>query len=124
MAPLINQNAAGSTAPFIRNIDQDNVVRLTDLVTTSEGQVVSRTLTQNGHVGLTLFAFAAGTSISAHESRGDAMVTVLEGTGELVVGEKTHTVQAGETLVMPANVAHSVAGVTDMKMILTVVFPA
>lgn len=66
---------------FIRNIDHESVVRLAELVSVQSGQVVSKTLAQNKAVSITLFAFDKGEEIGTHDSTGDAMVTVLEGTG-------------------------------------------
>ena len=51
-----------------------------------EGQVVSKTLVQNDYVSVTLFSFDKGEEISTHASGGDAMVTVLEGTGKFTIG--------------------------------------
>lgn len=45
------------------------------------------------------------------------------GVGEFTVGGVKHTVKAGETLVMPATVPHSVYALEDFKWLLTVVFP-
>ena len=78
---------------------------------------------QNSAVSITLFAFAKGEEISTHDSEGDAMVTVLEGTGEFTVGGIKHQVKAGEALVMPAKIPHAVYAVEAFKMLLTVVFP-
>ncbi len=69
---------------FIRNIDHESVVRLAELVSVQSGQVVSKTLAQNKAVSITLFAFDKGEEIGTHDSTGDAMVTVLEGTGTLL----------------------------------------
>ena len=41
---------------FIKNIDHETVVKLTDLVSVQPGQVVSKTLAQNKAVSVTLFA--------------------------------------------------------------------
>jgi quercetin dioxygenase-like cupin family protein len=41
------------------------------------GQIVSKTLAQNDHHSLTLFAFEKGEEISTHESGGDALVMAL-----------------------------------------------
>ncbi len=109
---------------FIKNIEHEKTVKLTDLISISPGQVVSRTLSQNRAVSVTLFAFDKGEEIGTHDSEGDAMVTVLEGTGRLTVGGVPHTVKEGETLVMPAGIPHSVYGEEPFKWILTVVFPA
>ena len=88
-----------------------------------EAQVVSRTLAQNPYVSVTLFAFAEGEEISTHDSAGDAMVQVLEGTGRFTVGGEEHLVHAGEALVMPAGIPHAVFAPEAFKMLLTVVFP-
>ncbi len=108
---------------FIKNIDFETVVRLNDLVSVQEGQIVSKTLAQNSAVSVTLFAFDKETEIGEHDSEGDAMVSVLEGTGRFTVGGVPHIVKAGETLVMPAKVPHSVYGEEAFKWILTVIFP-
>ena len=108
---------------FIKNIGHETVLKLGDLISVQPGQVVSRTLAQNKAVSVTLFAFDKGEEISTHDSTGDAMVTVLEGTGRFTVGGKEHIVKAGETLVMPATVPHAVYGEEAFKWILTVIFP-
>ena len=108
---------------YIKNIEHEKVVNLSGLVQYMEGQVVSRTLAQNKAVSVTLFAFAKGEEIGTHDSEGDAMVTVLEGTGEFTVGGVKHQVKAGEALVMPAKIPHAVYAVENFKMLLTVVFP-
>ena len=108
---------------YIKNIEPEKVVNLGGLVQYMDGQVVSRTLAQNSAVSVTLFAFAKGEEIGTHDSEGDAMVTVLEGTGEFTVGGVIHQVKAGEALVMPAKIPHAVYAVEAFKMLLTVVFP-
>ena len=108
---------------YIKNIEPEKVVNLGGLVQYMDGQVVSRTLAQNSAVSVTLFAFAKGEEIGTHDSEGDAMVTVLEGTGEFTVGGVKHQVKAGEALVMPAKIPQAVYAVEAFKMLLTVVFP-
>ena len=108
---------------YIKNIEQDTVLSLAGQVEAQPGQIVSRTLAQNRAVSVTLFAFAQGEEISTHDSIGDAMVTVLEGTGRFTVGGEAHLLSAGESIVMPAGVPHAVFGQERFKMLLTVVFP-
>ena len=108
---------------YIKNVEHDTVFNMAAQVEVQPGQVVSKTLAQNDHVSITLFAFAKGEEIGAHDSTGDAMVYVIEGTGKFTVGGKEHIVNAGESLVMPAKVMHAVYAQEDFKMLLTVVFP-
>ena len=108
---------------YIKNIEHERVLSLTGEISIQPGQVVSKTLAQNQAVSVTLFAFAKGEEISAHDSTGDAFVHVLEGTGKFTVGGKEHICKAGDVLVMPAKIPHAVYAVEDFKWILTVVFP-
>lgn len=108
---------------YIKNLPPEQVVSLAGQVSVQPGQIVSRTLAQNEAVSLTLFAFSQGEEISTHDSRGDAMVLVLEGTGQFTVGGTVYQCKAGETLVMPAEIPHAVYAPEDFKMLLTVVFP-
>lgn len=106
----------------MKNIPKNEALRLDELVSYQEGQIVSRTLSQNPHVSLTLFAFEKGEEISTHASGGDALVTVLEGTGRFTVDGEVHVLKQGESLVMPAGIPHAVYGQERFKMLLTVVF--
>ena len=108
--------------PLIKNIQHKTVLSLAEQVQILPGQVVSRTLAQNDHISITLFAFDRNEEISTHESHGDAMVTVLEGAGLFTIGGEKYTVRQGETIIMPANIPHAVHAEEALKMLLVVVF--
>jgi len=108
---------------YIKNIDHQKVINLSEQVSIQEGQVVSKTLAQNEYVSITLFAFSKGEEIGTHDSSGDAMVTVLEGEGRFTIDGVDYFCQAGETVIMPAKKPHSVYAKENFKMLLTVVFP-
>lgn len=108
---------------YIKNVDHEKIITLGELVNIQPGQVVSKTLAQNAHVSLTLFAFDQGEEISTHDSTGDAMVTVLEGSGRFTIDGIPYECKAGETIVMPAKKPHAVYAIEAFKMLLTVVFP-
>jgi len=112
-----------SELSYMKNIPGEEVLDLASLIQAGPGQVVSRTLAQNPYVSVTLFSFDKGEEISTHKSEGDAMVTVLEGTGRFTVDGVEHTVRKGEALVMPAGKPHAVYGQEAFKMLLVVVFP-
>ena len=63
----------------MKNINAKEVMVLKDQVACLPGQVISKTLAQNDHVSVTLFAFGAGEEIASHRAGGDAFVTALEG---------------------------------------------
>ena len=106
----------------MKNIAKAEVLRLADQVEYQDGQIVSKTLAQNDAVSLTLFAFEKGEEISTHAAGGDAMVTVLEGTGRFTIDGKPHVLTEAQSIIMPVNIPHAVYGEERFKMLLTVVF--
>lgn len=106
----------------MKNIKAATPLELKELVIYQEGQVVSKTLAQNPHVSLTLFAFDKGEEISTHSSHGDALVYVIDGTAEITIGEEKFTASAGQTILMPSEIPHAVYAPEQMKFMLTVVF--
>ena len=106
---------------LMKNIEFAKVLKLEELVEYQPGQVVSRTLAQIPRANITLFALAAGEGISTHTTPGDAMVQVLDGEAEVTIGDETLTVKAGETVIMPQDVLHSLEARQNFKMLLTVI---
>ena len=105
-----------------KNIAKKEKLELKSLVDYQDGQVVSKTLVQNDYVSATIFSFDKGEEISTHASGGDAMVTVLEGTGRFTIGGDVFILNEGETIVMPKDVPHAVFGEEKFKMELVVSF--
>ncbi len=105
-----------------KNIEKKAVLKLSEQVGYQTGQVVSKTLVQNDAVSMTIFSFDKGEEISTHASGGDAMVTVLEGTGRFTVGGEVFLLHEGDTLVMPKDIPHAVYGEERFKMQLVVSF--
>ncbi len=105
-----------------KNIEKKTKLILKDLIDYQDGQVVSKTLVQNDVVSMTLFSFDKGEEISTHAAGGDAMVTVLDGTGRFTVGGDMFILNEGETLIMPKDIPHAVFGEEKFKMQLVVSF--
>lgn len=112
------------TQHYIKNMEFSKVIDFESLVQYQEGQVVSRTLSQGKNVSVTLFAFAKNEEISSHSSGGDALVYILDGQGEITIGEEKFTVKNGESIVMPAGIPHALFAAEPFKMLLIVVFNA
>lgn len=106
---------------LLKNIDFGQPQELAAMVQYQDGQVVSRTLAQNPHLSLTLFAFDQGEGISAHTVSADALVQVLDGEAAVRIGEKQVTVSAGQVVAMPEGVPHALDARQRFKMLLFVI---
>ncbi|MGC8935855.1 MAG: cupin domain-containing protein [Candidatus Methanomethylicaceae archaeon] len=70
-----------------------------------------------------LFAFDISQGLSEHTAPYDAMIYVLEGNAEVAISGKSHTLEEGEYIVMPANIPHSVKALSKFKMLLVMIKP-
>lgn len=91
---------------------------LNGLVEYAEGSAVSRTLYKNNAGTITMFSFDKGQNISEHSAPFDALVQVIDGAGELVIGGKSVMAKTGEIVLMPANIPHAVKANEKFKMLL------
>ena len=107
---------------FIKNIKPSEVLELKEQVQYAEGQIVSKTIAQNSSVSITYFAFDQNEEISTHTSKGDALIYVFDGLAKITIGDSIYEVKEGQTILMPANIPHSVFAISKMKFMLTVVF--
>jgi quercetin dioxygenase-like cupin family protein len=111
----------------IRNIMETNLFetaqtfRFEAKVDYSEGGIVSKRVIDRPTGNVSLFAFDKGQRLSEHKAPFDAMVQVVEGHAEIVIDGIPYKVQAGETIIMPANITHAVNAVEKFKMVLTMI---
>lgn len=87
----------------------------------SSGSVVSKTILKQTGGNVTLFAFDKGEGLSEHTAPFNALVQLLDGTAEITIGGKLFTLHAGESVIMPANVPHSLKAIERFKMMLVMI---
>jgi quercetin dioxygenase-like cupin family protein len=80
--------------------------------------ILSRTIHQDERAKVMVFRFAPGQELSEHTAAVPAIVHILEGTGELVLGTDRFTAQPGVWAHMPARLPHSVRADTPLTMLL------
>jgi quercetin dioxygenase-like cupin family protein len=80
--------------------------------------ILSQTLSDADGVELVLFAFAAGERLAEHTSARPAILHVLQGTGDLVLGGEAIAARPGTWARMPAHLPHSLVAGTALVMAL------
>jgi len=83
--------------------------------------IVSKRIIQKEKGNITLFAFDAGQKLSEHTAPFDALVQVMAGSAEIVIGGKPNQLAAGQCIIMPANVPHAVNANEQFIMLLTMI---
>jgi quercetin dioxygenase-like cupin family protein len=98
-----------------------HAITMHELVQYQPGSVVSRTLIDKKIGTLTLFAFAEEQGLSEHTAPYDATVQIIDGTADVTIDGTVHRVTAGQLIIMPANVPHSLRAVDRFKMLLIMI---
>ncbi|WP_224984475.1 cupin domain-containing protein [Geomonas agri] len=96
-------------------------INLVNLAGYADGAVVSRTVIDKPVGTVTAFSFDAGEGLSEHTAPYDAFVQVLDGEAEVNINGVAHNVAAGEIIIMPANIPHSLRAVKRFKMLLVMI---
>jgi quercetin dioxygenase-like cupin family protein len=101
--------------------DKAKIFSFSESVDYSEGGIISKTVLKKQTGNISLFSFAKGEALSEHTAPFDAMITVVDGRGEVVIGGKSFLLEAGQSIIMPANITHAVNAVEKFKMVLTMI---
>jgi quercetin dioxygenase-like cupin family protein len=97
------------------------VFSFADSVDYTSGAIVSKTVLKKESGNISLFAFDKGEALSEHTAPFDAMIQVVDGKGQVIIGGKPFELTAGNSIIMPANIPHAVKAIEKFKMILTMI---
>jgi quercetin dioxygenase-like cupin family protein len=87
----------------------------------SSGGIVSKRVLQKETGNVTLFAFDKGQKLSEHTAPFDALVQVIDGEAEIIIGGNAHHISKDMSIIMPAGIPHAVNASSSFRMILTMI---
>jgi len=103
------------------NFNHSTKLSLKDGISYSPNSVVSKRVLEKKTGNITLFSFDKGQSLSEHTAPFDAMVQVIEGVVEIKINNQPFILSEGDSIIMPANIPHSVFATEKFKMLLTMI---
>jgi quercetin dioxygenase-like cupin family protein len=86
-----------------------------------DASIVSKTIVKKEKGNITLFAFDKGQALSEHTAPFDALINVIDGKAEVIIGGNPNIVEAGQIILMPANIPHAVNAIEKFKMMLVMI---
>ena len=87
----------------------------------AEKAVVSKHILKKETGNISLFAFDKGEGLSEHTAPFDAVVLIVDGKADIIINGVSNILDAGETIIMPANISHALKAVEKFKMLLTMI---
>lgn len=85
----------------------------------AEKAVVSKHILKKDTGNISLFAFDKGEGLSEHTAPFDAVVFIVDGRADISIAGISNILDAGESIIMPANVPHALKAIENFKMVLT-----
>ena len=83
----------------------------------------TKTLVRAEQVEVIRLVVPAGKAIDEHKAKGEIVVHCLEGKVAFTAFGKTQTLEAGKLLYLPTGEPHTVKGVEDASLLLTILLP-
>jgi quercetin dioxygenase-like cupin family protein len=105
-----------------RRMTDRSHVRVDDLVGAArvpERGILSQTISDEGGVRVVLFGFAPGEELSEHTAARAAIIEVVAGTADIVVGGEAFAGAAGTWVRMAPWTAHSIHATAPLVLLLT-----
>ncbi|HEY3285384.1 MAG TPA: cupin domain-containing protein [Armatimonadota bacterium] len=92
---------------------------LAEQVDVPSGGIISRTLSNDDHAKVVLFGFDTGQELSEHTSSMPAIIQVVSGEAELILGSDKMDARAGSWAFMQPELKHGIVAKSPLVMILT-----
>jgi quercetin dioxygenase-like cupin family protein len=93
--------------------------KINELIEYSKKGILSKDITKNSKLNITLFCMAKGTGLSEHTSTKQGFVYVIEGDGIFNLEGKDIVMSPGAFIYMNENAVHSLKANEDTSFILT-----
>ncbi len=98
-----------------------NIINFKKNIDYAENGIVSKRVLEKSTGNITLFAFDKGQKLSEHSAPFDALIQVAEGKATITIDKEPFMLEAGESIIMPADIPHAVDATEQFKMLLTMI---
>ncbi len=92
---------------YINNIESKKVMSLKDLTITKENEIDAFSLVERNSLMIKILSLGKNAEVPTHSGTGDVLVNAIEGEGYIFIDDKTFELKNGESILIYANVPHS-----------------
>jgi quercetin dioxygenase-like cupin family protein len=102
-------------------LEKSKVHIIVEIIEYIPNSVVSKTIIKKSTGNISVMSFDTGEGLTEKISPFDTFAQIIEGKAEIVINGKSHTLKAGEGIIIPAHQSNIVKANERFKMILTVI---
>jgi len=92
---------------------------LEDMIEFAKDGIVSKVVAEIEGNEISLFCMATGQQLSTHSASFPAVIHILQGKGEITLGEEVYEVKPNSWISMPKNLPHAVKATENFVFLLT-----
>lgn len=85
---------------------------------TYQDQIHSKVYFESDAYKMILFAIKKEQTLKPHSATMDTPLLMLEGEANITIGQKTYTLNTGESIILPKNLDHAVYPISNIKFVL------
>ena len=102
-------------------LEKSRVHVVVEIIEYMPNAIVSKTIIKEATGNMTVMSFDAGEELAEKTSPFDSFAQVIDGSAEIIINKKSHMLQLGEGIIIPANASNLVKANQRFKMILTII---
>lgn len=105
----------------IRELEKSKALIIIEIIEYVSNAVVSKTIIKKTTGNVTVSSFDAGEELAERASPFDNFIQIIDGSAEVIIGDKKYKLRLGEGIIIPAHSKHCFNANEQFKMISTII---
>ncbi|GAA3560658.1 cupin domain-containing protein [Snuella lapsa] len=112
-----------TTTKHLENMEQekDKTFIILEIIEYIPNSVVIKTIIKKTTGNVTVSSFDSGEALTEKTSPFDTFIQVIDGKAEIVINKKSHILNTGQSIIIPAHSSNIIKANTRFKIISTVI---
>lgn len=105
----------------VSELEKAKSLIIVEIIEYMSNSIVSKTIIKKSTGNISVMSFDSGEGLTEKISPFDTFAQIIDGNAEIVIDGKSHLLQSGEGIIIPAHASNIVKANERFKMILTVI---
>ncbi len=102
-------------------LEKAKVFIIVEIIEYIPNSVVIKTIVKKTTGNVSAVSFDSGEALTEKTSRFDTFIQVIEGKAEVIIDDKSHLLETGESIIIPAHSRNTIKANVRFKMISTII---
>ncbi len=103
------------------DLEKSKAFIIVEIIEYIPNSVVIKTIIRKTTGNVSAVSFDSGEALSEKKSPFDTFIQVIDGTAEVLIDSKSHVLETGQAIIIPAHSRHAIVANERFKMISTII---